>query len=155
MDHNLFLWYLRLPPAGVSSKDARHPLLGVHVTCSWHSSLEIETCFVEGAKVKKGMLFKMFQPDSYNPAVFHRYPKQGVALDYDGWVRLGYTDPIGDFASTLVLNLEMNPQELLYHVTTNPGRFHQQHVVALVHVDINRCYTKVLNVGQILRSNAL
>ena len=23
VDHNLFLWYLRLPPAGVSSKDAR------------------------------------------------------------------------------------------------------------------------------------
>lgn len=30
-----------------------------------------------------------------------RYPKQGVALDYDGWVKLGYTDPIGDFASAL------------------------------------------------------
>lgn len=26
VDHNLFLWYLRLPPAGVSSKDARHSL---------------------------------------------------------------------------------------------------------------------------------
>lgn len=26
VDHNLFLWYLRLPPAGVNSKDARHSL---------------------------------------------------------------------------------------------------------------------------------
>ena len=33
-----------------------------------------------------------------------RYPKQGVALDYDGWVQLGYTDPIGDFASASVSN---------------------------------------------------
>ena len=60
VDHNLFLWYLRLPPAGVSSKDAR-------------------------------------------------YPKQGVALDYDGWVRLGYTDPIGDFASGgYMANVQVN-----------------------------------------------
>lgn len=60
VDHNLFLWYLRLPPAGVSSKDAR-------------------------------------------------YPKQGVALDYDGWVQLGYTDPIGDFASGgYMANVQVN-----------------------------------------------
>eukprot|EP00435_Cladocopium_sp_Y103_P058949 s187_g20.t3 len=60
VDHNLFLWYLRLPPAGVSSQDAR-------------------------------------------------YPKQGVALDYDGWVQLGYTDPIGDFASGgYMANVQVN-----------------------------------------------
>ncbi|CAJ1425277.1 unnamed protein product [Effrenium voratum] len=28
-----------------------------------------------------------------------RYPNQGVVLDYDGWVKLGYVNPIGDFAS--------------------------------------------------------
>ncbi|CAK9043376.1 unnamed protein product [Durusdinium trenchii] len=60
VDHNLFLWYLRIPPEGVTSKDAR-------------------------------------------------YPKQGVALDYDGWVELGYTDPIGDFASGgYMANVQVN-----------------------------------------------
>eukprot|EP00438_Fugacium_kawagutii_P026069 Skav200798 [mRNA] locus=scaffold959:16814:23522:+ [translate_table: standard] len=37
-----------------------------------------------------------------------RYPKQGVALDYDGWVKLGYTDPIGDFASAWAALLSLD-----------------------------------------------
>eukprot|EP00439_Symbiodinium_sp_Y106_P013736 s5176_g1.t5 len=28
-----------------------------------------------------------------------RYPKQGACLEYDGWVKLGYRDPVADFAS--------------------------------------------------------
>ncbi|CAE7230043.1 unnamed protein product [Symbiodinium natans] len=28
-----------------------------------------------------------------------RYPKQGACLEYDGWVKLGYRDPVMDFAS--------------------------------------------------------
>lgn len=148
VDHNLFLWYLRLPPAGVSSKDARHSLPALLAFMSPAMAFIPRNrdmlCWCESFPRGCGMqnVSTCFN-QSHNPAVLRRYPKQGVALDYDGWVRLGYTDPIGDFASTLVLDLEMKPQELLCHVTMNPGRFHQQHVIALVHVDINTCYAKV------------
>lgn len=58
VDHNLFLWYLRLPPAGVSSKDARHSLPALLAFMS------PATCFV-GPKVFQGDAgCKMFQPDS-------------------------------------------------------------------------------------------
>ena len=116
----LDLRYFRLPPEGVKASDPWHMTINCTACLNWREHCERVPCF------QKCSAFCNFFFSAPSRILQHgaplvedpRYPKQGACLEYDtrpgsglvkldcesrlaqdGWVKLGYRDPVADFAS--------------------------------------------------------